>query len=104
MIMGGRSEASSECKSVTNTGRNSLSQDDKRSELKGKRQTGKSANSDKKNEASETSKLTYTSEEDVYYEPGGKRTNIHRDSFKCQNAVRFQDDMDCLCYRIITRN
>ena len=78
MIVGGGSEASSECKSVTNTGRNSLSQDDKRIELKGKRQTGNSANNDKKNEASEASKLTYTSEEDVYYESGGRQTNIHR--------------------------
>ena len=73
MNMGGRSEATSECKSVTNSTRNSISQDDKGSELKGRKQAGRSASSDKKSENAEPSKLTYTSEEDVYYEPGGKR-------------------------------
>ena len=74
MIMGARSESTSECKSVTTSGRNSLSQDEKRSsEFKGRKQNGKSGNGDKKHEASDSSKLTYTSEEDVYYEPGGKR-------------------------------
>ena len=72
MIMGGRSESTSESKSVTTSGRNSLSQDDKRSDLKGRKQAGKLASGDKKNEASDPSKLTYTSEEGVCYEPGGK--------------------------------
>lgn len=72
MIMGGRSESTSESKSVTTSGRNSLSQDDKRSDLKGRKQAGKLASGDKKNEASDPSKLTYTSEEGVCYELGGK--------------------------------
>ena len=73
MNMGGRSEATSEYKSVTNSTRNSISQDDKGSELKGRKQAGRSANGDKKSENAEPSKLTYTSEEDVYYEPGGRQ-------------------------------
>lgn len=73
MNMGGRSETTSECKSVTNSTRNSISQDDKGSELKGRKQAGRPASGDKKNENAEPSKLTYTSEEDIYYEPGGKR-------------------------------
>lgn len=71
--MGGRSDSTSECKSVTNSGRNSLSQEDKGSELKGRKQAGRSATGDKKNENAEPSKLTYTSDEDIYYEPGGER-------------------------------
>lgn len=62
----------SECKSVTNSTRNLLSPEEKGSELKGRKQAGRSASGDKKSENSETSKLTYTSEEDVYYEPGGE--------------------------------
>ena len=73
--MGGRSESTSECKSVTSSSRSSLSQEDKGSELKGRKQAGKSTNGDKKNENAEPSKLTYTSEEDIYYEPGGERKN-----------------------------
>lgn len=70
--MGGRSESTSECKSVTNSSRNSPSQDDKGGEIKGRKQTGRSASGDKKNENAQPSKLTYTSEEDIYYEPGGE--------------------------------
>lgn len=79
MIMGGRSESTSECKSVTSSGRNSLSQDDKRNDLKGRKQAGKSVSPDKKNEGGEPSKLTYTSEDGLHYEPGGikKRKYIY---------------------------
>lgn len=72
MTMGGRSETTSDCKSVTSSGRNSLSQDDKRSELKGKKMAGKTANGDKNGEAGESSILSYTSDENVLYEPGGR--------------------------------
>lgn len=70
--MGGRSESTSECKSVTSSSRNSLSQEDKGSELKGRKQSGRTASGDKKSENADPSKLTYTSEEDIYYEPGGE--------------------------------
>ena len=70
--MGGKSENTSECKSVTNSSRNLPSQDDKGSEAKGRKHNGRSASGDKKNENTQPSKLTYTSEEDIYYEPGGK--------------------------------
>lgn len=70
MTMGGRSETTSDCKSVTSSGRNSLSQDDKRSELKGKKMVGKTANGDKKGEGGESSIVSYTSDENVLYEPG----------------------------------
>ncbi|XP_058967313.2 arginine-glutamic acid dipeptide repeats protein isoform X1 [Pocillopora verrucosa] len=68
--MGGKSENTSECKSVTNSSRNLPSQDDKGSEAKGRKHNGRSASGDKKNENTQPSKLTYTSEEDIYYEPG----------------------------------
>lgn len=66
MTMGGRSETSSECNSLTNS-------DDKQ---RAKKLTGKT-NGDKKSEASEPSLLTYTSDENVLYEPGGRRRCIH---------------------------
>lgn len=72
--MGGRSDSTSESKSVTSSSRsNSLPQEDKGSELKGRKQAGRSATDDKKGENADPSNLTYTSEEDIYYEPGGKR-------------------------------
>lgn len=95
--MGGRSESTSECKSVTSSSRNSLSQEDKGSELKGRKQAGRSATGDKKSENADPSKLTYTSEEDIYYEPGGKRKNNFKEICRMSNAVRRQD-MDCLYY------
>lgn len=90
MNMGGRSEATSEYKSVTNSTRNSISQDDKGSELKGRKQAGRSTSSDKKSENAEPSKLTYTSEEDVYYEPGGKqkRTSEKLLNFKSRSLSK----------------
>ncbi|XP_074624808.1 uncharacterized protein LOC141883279 isoform X1 [Acropora palmata] len=59
MTMGGRSETGSECNSLTNS-------DDKQ---RAKKLTGKT-NGDKKSEANEPSLLTYTSDENVLYEPG----------------------------------
>lgn len=58
MTMGGRSETASEFNSMA-------SSDDKRAEHKGKKLTCKT-----KMEANEPSVLTYTSDENVYYEPG----------------------------------
>lgn len=72
MAMGVKGESSSECKSVTSSGR-ALSQDEKRAEFKGRKQSGgKSANVEKKPDGTDSTKLTYTSEEDIYYEPGGR--------------------------------
>ena len=66
MTMGGRSETNSECNSLT-------SSDDKQ---RAKKLTGKT-NGDKKPETNEPSLLTYTSDENVHYEPGGRRRCIH---------------------------
>jgi len=98
MNMGGRSETTSECKSVTNSTRNSISQDDKGSELKGRKQAGRPASGDKKNENAEPSKLTYTSEEDIYYEPGGKRKKTWEKFVEFQKPFYVKNDMGCLYY------
>ena len=97
LIMGGKGEVNvSECKSVTSGNRNPLStQDEKRGDLKGRRQAGKSASGDKKNENGEPSNLTYTSEEDVYYEPGGKHQSPRNLSAKTSLDLQI---IYCLSY------
>ena len=76
--MGGRSETASEFNSMA-------SSDDKRAEHKGKKLTCKT-----KMEANEPSVLTYTSDENVYYEPGGRRKHIFRDKSRSHVKTPFE--------------
>ena len=62
--MGARSDTTLDYKGLT-------SSDDKRGEQKGKKLTGKT-----KAEVNEPSQLTYTSDENVHYEAGGRRKHI----------------------------